>query len=163
MARARPVPDLRPDQPFAIAAARVVAVRADELREHSHDVLDLSDIERVHDMRVATRRLRAVLEVFRPCFSKKAYKATIRELKDLADSLGERRDRDVQIKALTEFAEDLPEADRAGIERMSESIDAERPAINLELAPRVTEERVAELCERLADLVASAEKKGAMA
>ena len=32
------------------------------------DVLDVADIERVHDMRVATRRLRAALEVFEPCF-----------------------------------------------------------------------------------------------
>ena len=31
-------------------------------------VLDVGDIERVHDMRVATRRLRAALEIFGPCF-----------------------------------------------------------------------------------------------
>ena len=101
MAKARPIPELRPEEPFAIAAAKVVAVRAAELREHSHGVLDLDDIERVHDMRVATRRLRAVLEVFRPCFPKAApTRRACAELKDLADALGERRDRDVQIEAL---------------------------------------------------------------
>jgi CHAD domain-containing protein len=163
VARARSVPDLQPEQPFAIAAARVVAVRADELREHSRGVLDLDHIERVHDMRVATRRLRAVLEVFRPCFPKKAYKAVIAELKDLADALGERRDRDVQIEKLTEFADALDEGDRVGIERMIECIDAERPVVNLELAPRLTEDRVAGLCERLAELVAEAEAEGAKA
>lgn len=160
MAGARSVPDLQPEQPFAIAAARVVAVRADELREHSHDVLDLEHTERVHDMRVATRRLRAVLEVFRPCFSKKAYKAVIADLKELADALGERRDRDVQIETLTAFAGDLAEGDRAGVGRLIETMDAERPVVNLELAPRVTSERVAELFERIAQLVAEAEDKG---
>ena len=40
-------------------------------------VLDVSDIERVHDMRVATRRLRAALEVFRPCFPRAEFKATL--------------------------------------------------------------------------------------
>jgi CHAD domain-containing protein len=163
VARARPVPDLQPDTPFATAAARVVAVRADELLEYSRDVLDLSDIERVHDMRVATRRLRAVLEVFAPCFPKKVRKAVIKELKDLADALGERRDRDVQIEALTRFASDLEEGDRAGIERLIDVLDGERPVVNLELAPQVTDGRMAALATRLAELVAAAEDEGAKA
>ena len=53
------------------AAAKVVAVRAQELVDHADNVLDTTDIERVHDMRVATRRLRAVLEIFAPCFPKR--------------------------------------------------------------------------------------------
>ncbi len=75
MAKARPIPGLHEDDPYALAAARVVVVRADELVEHSANVLDTADIERVHDMRVATRRLRAALEVFEPCFPKKAVQA----------------------------------------------------------------------------------------
>ena len=55
----------------------------------------LAEIERVHDMRVATRRLRAALEVFEPCFPGKAHAAVLRQVKALADALGERRDRDV--------------------------------------------------------------------
>jgi CHAD domain-containing protein len=163
VARARPVPDLQPDAPFATAAARVVAVRADELLEHSRNVLDLSDIERVHDMRVATRRLRAVLEVFAPCFPKKARKAVIAELKALADALGERRDRDVQIEVLTRFAADLEEGDRAGVQGLIDTLDGERPAVNRQLAPQVTEERMAALATRLAELVATAEEEGAKA
>ena len=49
-------------------------------------MLDTSDIERVHDMRVATRRLRAALEVFEPCFPAKPYAQTLREVKRLADA-----------------------------------------------------------------------------
>jgi CHAD domain-containing protein len=135
-------------------------VRADELLEHSHDVLDLRNIERVHDMRVATRRLRAVLEVFAPCFPKGARKKVVAELKELADALGERRDRDVQIEVLNEFVAGLSEADRGGVQRLVASLDGERPAINLELAPQVTEQRLAGLATRLAELVAAAEAKG---
>ena len=61
MAKPRPIEGLDPDQPYASAAANVVAVRARELADHSRDVLNVTDIERVHDMRVATRRLRAML------------------------------------------------------------------------------------------------------
>ena len=80
-------------------------------------MLDIEDIERVHDMRVATRRLRAALEVFEPCFPRKRFKATLREVKALADALGERRDRDVTIAALGEYAEAISLADRPGVQQ----------------------------------------------
>ena len=64
MAKARRIPGLSADEPYGIAAARIVEVRVAELLEHAGGVLDVSDIERVHDMRVATRRLRAALEIF---------------------------------------------------------------------------------------------------
>lgn len=157
MAKARPIPELQPEEPFAIAAAKIVAVRAAELREHSDGVLDLNEIAGVHDLRVATRRLRAVLEVFRSCFPKRAYKAVVADLKDLADALGERRDRDVQVEALAEFASGLSEADRAGVDGLIESIAAERPAANAALAPAVAVERIADLGDRLDGLAAAAE------
>ena len=62
--------------PISATARRrraTVAVRAQELFEHADGVLDTADIERVHDMRVATRRLRAVLEIFAPCFPRKEH------------------------------------------------------------------------------------------
>jgi CHAD domain-containing protein len=99
MAKAADVP-LHAEMRFAEAAALAVSVRADELWEHSANVLDTSDIERVHDMRVATRRLRAVLEIFAPAFPKTRHRAVLREVKALADALGARRDPDVQLAAL---------------------------------------------------------------
>ena len=113
MARARPIEGLDAAQPYAEAAQRIVAVRAAELAEHSSGVLDTGDIERVHDMRVASRRLRAALEIFEPCFAHRAWKSTLKDTKRLADALGERRDRDVSIVMLEDFAERMPAADRA--------------------------------------------------
>jgi CHAD domain-containing protein len=108
--------DVDPFEPYALAAARVVRVRAQELFDHSENVLDTSDIERVHDMRVASRRLRAVLEIFEPCFPKADFKTVLRDVKALADALGERRDPDVHIEALE--ALDLPAVNRPGIEAL---------------------------------------------
>ena len=60
-------PGLDPGEPSVRGGrARPSRVRAEELFEHADGVLDTDDIERVHDMRVATRRLRAVLEIFAP-------------------------------------------------------------------------------------------------
>ena len=70
-------------------------------------VLDVDDIERVHDMRVATRRLRAALEIFGPCFPRQELKAALRQVKELADALGERRDRDVAIATLEDIRESM--------------------------------------------------------
>jgi CHAD domain-containing protein len=117
MAKAAEV-ELAPQEPFARVAARAVRVRTEELFAHSEGVLDTADIERVHDMRVASRRLRAVLEIFAPCFPKPAFKAALRDVKDLADALGERRDPDVQVAALDRLAAAMPAAQRTGVKAL---------------------------------------------
>src|SRR4026207_1827074 len=112
MAKARDIPGLTADLPFALAAARAVAVRAEELVAMQEGVLDTSDIERVHDMRVASRRLRAALEIFAPCFPRAPFQSVPAGVKLLADALGERRDPDVHIDAMAAFATKVTAAQR---------------------------------------------------
>jgi CHAD domain-containing protein len=156
MAKARPIEGLDGDGPYAVAAARIVEVRGGELLDHAHGVLDVSDIERLHDMRVATRRLRAALEIFGPCFPARELKATLREVKALADALGERRDRDVTIAALAGISDAMPAPDRPGIRTFSECLRSEQAVANKALERFVSPEHLASLGERLAELVASA-------
>jgi CHAD domain-containing protein len=158
MAKAREIPGLSAEEPYAAAAATVVAVRAQELVDHSANVLDVEDIERVHDMRVATRRLRAALEVFAPCFPAGEHASALKEVKALADALGERRDRDVTVAALRDFAEGLSVADRPGVESLIAEVRAEQADANAALAPYVAPERLAGVRERLEELVRSAER-----
>jgi CHAD domain-containing protein len=156
MAKARDIPDLRGDEPFAHAAAKVVEVRAQELFEHAAGVLDVNDIERVHDMRVATRRLRAVLEIFAPCFPRAAHRAVLKEVKALADALGERRDPDVQIDGLRAYAEAVPQADRPGIQVLVDRLRAEQAGANAQLAVALAEMERLDLRGRLRALVEEA-------
>ena len=156
MAKPRPIPDLRAEESYGEAAAKIVAVRTEELAEHSRGVLDTGDIERVHDMRVATRRLRAALEVFEPCFPKNAYKRALRDVKRLADSLGERRDRDVAIAALRGFSEQMPAPDRRGVSSLIDRLAEEQAEANVELAPLVDSQSLAPLLENLRELAAAA-------
>src|SRR5919112_2018163 len=134
MAKARDIPGLHADMPFAEAAAATVAVRAEELFEHSANVLDTSDIERVHDMRVASRRLRAVLEIYAPCFPKDQFRPLLREVKALADALGARRDPDVLLDRLDAIEGVLPKADTPGIEAFAAPVRAEQEHGNATLA-----------------------------
>jgi CHAD domain-containing protein len=115
MAKARPV-ELDPRMTFAEAASVTVTTRIHELFAHAGHVLDTSDIERVHDMRVASRRLRAALEVFAPCFDKRDHRDLLREVKQLAGALGARRDPDVQIAALEQLRSALPAEDHPGLD-----------------------------------------------
>ena len=102
----------------------MIEVRAEEVFEHSRGVLDIDDIERVHDMRVATRRLRAAMEIFEPCFPAKRWRRALKRVKALADALGERRDRDVAIEFLAEFAGEVRGADRDRLAAVIEGLRA---------------------------------------
>ncbi len=157
MAKARRIPGLDADEPYGAAAARIVEVRVTELIDHARGVLDIDDIERVHDMRVATRRLRAALETFGPCFPRHELKAALRQVKELADALGERRDRDVSIAALEQIAESMAAPDRPGIETLVVRLRTEQAQANAALVRFVSEDKLAALCDQLTELVASAE------
>jgi CHAD domain-containing protein len=154
MAKAREVQGLNGRDDFGVAAVKVVGVRAAEVFEHASGVLDVDDIERVHDMRVATRRLRAVLEIFGPCFPRKAHRAVLRDVKRLADALGDRRDPDVQIAALQRYSAEAPEADRPGIEALLEVLRERQAAANRRLGDALVAMELGGLRARLAALVA---------
>jgi CHAD domain-containing protein len=161
VAKPKPIPDLTAEDPYAEAAAKIVAVRGAELAEQAQGVLDTGDIERVHDMRVATRRLRAALEIFEPCLPPKPYGQTLTEVKRLADALGERRDRDVAIAALHNFNDQMAAPDRRGVASLIERLRSEQDEANEELAPLVSEENLKGLRESINELVGGA--RGALA
>jgi CHAD domain-containing protein len=155
MARARPI-ELDAEMTFAQAASATVTTRSHEVFASADRVLDTEDIERVHDMRVASRRLRAVLEIYEPCFPRKALGDVLVDVKAVADTLGERRDPDVHLAALEEFAEAVKEADRPGVEVFAERVRAEQGAGNEALAAALAEIERTDLRGRLAALSAAA-------
>jgi CHAD domain-containing protein len=156
VAKAKPIPDLSADDAYADAAARIVEIRAAELIEQADGVLDTGDIERVHDMRVATRRLRAALEIFEPCFPSKAFRQALDEVKRLADALGERRDRDVAIASLHSFNDQMSAPDRRGVDSLIARFRDEQVEANEGLAPLVADGSLRALRESLDELVRDA-------
>ena len=156
MAKERQIEGVTERMPFAEAGAIVVETRAEELLGHAEGVLDTSEIEGVHDMRVATRRLRAALEVFAPCFPKAEHKRVLTEVKAIADALGERRDRDVAIASLSSFAEQMPTPDRPGIASLVERFAGEQQEANEALGPFVGLDRLRRLESALKHLAMAA-------
>jgi CHAD domain-containing protein len=158
VARAREVPGFDCEEPFAAAAARVVRVRAAEVFEHADGVLDVENVEPLHDMRVATRRLRAALEIFEACLPRKRLRKALKRVKALADALGERRDRDIELEFLIGFAEAAPEAERAALAARIATLRDEQRVANEELAPYLGEKRLGKLRRRLEKLVEEAKR-----
>ena len=149
MAKARAVPGLHADLSYAEAAAATVRVRTEELFDAEDGVLDTEDIERVHAMRVATRRLRAVLEIYHPCFAPDRYAPVLADVKALADALGARRDPDVQLDALRALATAMPRADLAGIDLVADEVGEEQARGNALLAVALEESERSDLRGRL--------------
>ena len=147
-----------PYEPYALAGARIVRARADELFAHGDEVLDTSDIERVHDMRVASRRLRAVLEIFEPVFPTGDFKTVLRDVKALADALGERRDPDVHIEAMEQLEAAVQATNRPGIEALVQRQRSRQAAGNAALAAALEQIREVDLHARLHSLADGAEE-----
>jgi CHAD domain-containing protein len=155
VAKAQDIQGLVPTMTFAQAAAATVTVRSQEMFAHAGGVLDTEDIERVHAMRVATRRLRAVLEFYAPCFPKAPFKSVLRDVKALADALGARRDPDVQLAALDAFAAAAAPEDRPGVEVLAARVRADQELGNAELAAALARAQDTDLRGRLARLTGS--------
>ena len=96
------------------------------------------------------------MEIFAVCFPKDQHRRALREVKELADVLGERRDPDVMIDGLEGIATKLAPGDRAGIRHLEEALRADQTGANerlAELLDRIERDR---LRERLVALAAEA-------
>jgi hypothetical protein len=135
--KARRVKGLDPDGTLGDNAERIVRVRLDELCGFMPAAADPAEIVALHDMRIAAKRLRYVLEVTGPCFGPYAKTAT-KMVKALQDLLGEIHDCDVQIPETAAFAERLQVADAAALHEAAGAAEDLDPAL-LKQAPHARE------------------------
>ena len=94
--KARRVDGLDPGGQLLPEVARIVAVRLDELRGFSEGALAAGASEAQHNMRIAAKRLRYVLELFAPCLGEEA-DAARRVAKQLQSVLGDLHDCDLML------------------------------------------------------------------
>lgn len=77
------------------------------------------DIECVHRMRVASRRMRAALSLYENCLEPQQAKVWRKRVRKITKSLGNARDLDVQIAFIEDFLADISEKKhRYGLERL---------------------------------------------
>ena len=97
-----------PDPGYCAYGAIRIRERIRQLAGEIEGVRKAEDIEAVHRMRVASRRIRAALPLFSCCIPRKKYLRWTREIRDITRALGAARDKDVQIEFLTGYRKRFP-------------------------------------------------------
>ena len=109
--KAQPVAGLDPAGPFHENAARIVRTRLEELYAFDPAIRDPANVTELHDMRIAAKRLRYVLEIVGFAFGP-AGKSLQKEATWLQEVLGEVHDCDVLIPLVDEHVARLRDIDR---------------------------------------------------
>jgi hypothetical protein len=124
--KARAVPGVDERSSVAVNAARIVRVRIDELYRFDPAVRDPANVAELHDMRIAAKRLRYVLEITGHCFGEIGSEAEA-AARSLQDVLGEIHDCDVLIPRVDEELATLRAQDALTLRRLAPDPD-ELPA-----------------------------------
>jgi triphosphatase len=98
--KAEPI-ELKPDMPAAEAFQTIARACIRQFRLNEPILIASRSAEPLHLARVAMRRLRSALSLFKPVVADKEYERFKRGLRDLSHKLGEARDLDVYIARST--------------------------------------------------------------
>lgn len=129
------IEDLTPEMPVAEAARLVLSTRLGVVGRCLSLALHKSheDIEHVHQLRVATRRARAALDIFMNCLSSEAYAKGKKQLRRIRRAAGAARDWDVFRLALTDSKRRLSPRERAGCDLLTGYALAQRSVAQKQL------------------------------
>jgi len=112
-ARAPLLPSLGPEpgpilpaDSFAAAGRKAMWIQVDRMLQREEAVRDPAQADALKRYRVATRRLRAALRVFRDAYPRRETRPIRSGLSELADALGRVRDLDVRLEEVDRWVKD---------------------------------------------------------
>jgi CHAD domain-containing protein len=123
---AKKSPGVEPDDALAEAGRKVLAYHFSQMIRHEEGTRLGEDIEELHDMRVATRRMRAAFEVFADAFQRKVIKTHLKGLRATGRALGRVRDLDVFMEKAQRYLETIPIEQRPGLQPLLSLWEKER-------------------------------------
>jgi exopolyphosphatase/pppGpp-phosphohydrolase len=122
------VPEDEQAETFAQSGSRLLLQRTYKMLEWRSEVLKHEDIEAVHKMRVASRRLRAVLDAYETACDPRRFKKVYHQVKEIADTLGKARDTDVMVANLQQQLAETPDESQASLQWLIQRLSAYRQA-----------------------------------
>ena len=143
--KAQAIKKLDPERGLAENAARTIAVRLDELRSFAPEALEVGAAKEQHDMRIAAKRLRYVLEVTGFTLADDGTTA-LAAAKSLQSLLGDLHDCDVMLPRVRSHTENLVADDAVAVRGAANGAPDLRPKLAA-LAPHRTAYRGLELLE----------------
>jgi CHAD domain-containing protein len=119
-------PGVKTDDPIAEAGRKILRFNFAHMLSHEKGTYLGKDIEELHDMRVATRRMRAAFAVFGSFYKKKAVKTHLKGLRVTGRTLGRVRDLDVFMEKAERYLGTLPADKRPGLDPLLNAWHQER-------------------------------------
>lgn len=124
---------VEPAQTVGEVAFAVLRRHFTSLLRHEPGTLLGEDPEHLHDMRVATRRMRAALRLFAGAFTPEEASELRAELRGIANALGRVRDLDVQIEQIGKLASRLVSVEPAALDPLVDLLEQRREAARSEM------------------------------
>lgn len=121
-------PGILRDDPMSEAGRKTLLFHFVRMLANEGGTRDGSDIEKLHDMRVATRRMRSAMRVFRPYYQKKAIRPFVKGLRQTGRALGSVRDLDVFMENAAAYLQTLPPEDQTSLDPLLSSWEVQREA-----------------------------------
>lgn len=119
-------PGVLPGDTLAEAGRKVLLYNFAQMLAHEAGTVAGEDIEELHDMRVATRRMRAAFDVFGGAFKPKVIRNFLKDLRATGRRLGTVRDLDVFEEKVQHYLAELPEGERHGLDDLLNAWHAQR-------------------------------------
>ncbi len=122
------------DDGYCVFGSITINKYLDALRQEIDGVRQNTDIEFVHRMRVASRRIRSALPLFADFLPAKKYPQWKKEIRAITQALGAARDTDVQLDLLHQFAGANPEPKlQPGVRRLILRLSQKRAKFQVEI------------------------------
>jgi len=131
----------------AVGIYRALNKRFEEMSLLRRDAIKWKDPEGVHSMRVASRRLRSAVSDFMPHVNKRSLSSIFKQIRSIADALGELRDQDVAIFALEELESETPPEFCPTLQKLVDARKEIRRGSRQELKKILVKDRMKELSD----------------
>ncbi|MFO7531923.1 MAG: CHAD domain-containing protein [Candidatus Limnocylindrales bacterium] len=130
-------PGIKADDPLGEAGRKVLRMHLARMLHFEAGARLGEDAEELHRMRVATRRMRAAWRVFDGAYRRKVQQRYVKELRSVAQALGEVRDIDVLLEHLDDYMSRLPAPGRAALEPLRSAWRRDREVARKALVDRL--------------------------
>lgn len=126
MSTAIEIKGISPDKTLETCARLIIVAYFREMMSHKVGASEGVDIEFVHNMRVASRRLRAAMDNFVTCFEVEPFKKHYKQVRTITRTMGAVRDLDVLITHFKRKFNTLSAAEQRDIQGLIQHLQYER-------------------------------------
>ncbi len=148
---------VKPTDSMAWLACRIFSFQFSCMLSHEKGTIKGEEIEELHDMRVAVRRMRAAARVFEAYLDPGQLEPHLKGLRKTLGSLGEVRDLDVFREKAEEYLKTLPSGHEHDLDKLFAVLAEEREKARKNMLDYLNSEKYSDFKKNLSDALASPE------